>query len=141
LVSLRFTEKKSSSAFIISNMDRMYSSVCIFEMVIWTLNSSWLFLFPKKWLKFVHISFLFLCLALLCLSKSASSVQILSHFRLKTKSQDEFIYMAVALIVHGDFFWIFSSLKAPSLTCLPTGRKWPLDIFLRSVPHASGPSW
>jgi len=32
----------------------------------------------------------FLCLALLCLSKNASSVQILSHFRLKIKSQDEF---------------------------------------------------
>ncbi|GAA3613670.1 hypothetical protein GCM10022396_33850 [Flavivirga amylovorans] len=33
---------------------------------------------------------LFLCLALLCLAKNAASEQILSHFRLKTKSQDEF---------------------------------------------------
>jgi len=55
------------------------------------LNSFKLFLFPKKWLKSAHISAIFSYVAMLCLLKIALSEQILAHFRLKTKSQDEFI--------------------------------------------------
>ena len=40
--------------------------------------------------KSAHISSIFLCVAILCLSKKVTSEQISSHFRLKTKSQDEF---------------------------------------------------
>jgi hypothetical protein len=54
------------------------------------MTSILLYLFPKKRLKFVHISAVFLDVAMLCPSKIVSSDQILSHFRLKIKNQDEF---------------------------------------------------